>query len=194
MDTASYQIEGAYSEGGRGASISRPTALQVMMLDGLGRTLAHSICLSKNLNVYGGRCANRLAGHVMRLPVLTVNCMCRAAARFCYAGRCPRPWPPEGQMDCRCMGHSGGGTATTLVIPAFAMGLVASTPLLPMWSTAHFLEFAGPTLSGPMGDASASISGICGWTPMGTTQARYWYVSGQRHVMPLSDRIRAECF
>ena len=52
-------------------------------------------------------------------------------------------------------------TAMTLVVP-FAMGLVASTPLLPMWPTAHFLEFAGPTLSGPMGDAPASI---CGWTP-----------------------------
>ena len=23
---------------------------------------------------------------------LTVNCTCRAAARFCIAGRCPRPW------------------------------------------------------------------------------------------------------
>ena len=30
--------------------------------------------------------------------LLTVNCICRTAARFCYAGRCPRPWPPEGQM------------------------------------------------------------------------------------------------
>ena len=56
----------------------------------------------------------------------------------------------------------------TLVVP-FAMGLVASTPLLPMWPTAYFLEFAGPTLSGPMGDAPASI---CGWTPMGTRKAR----------------------
>ena len=31
--------------------------------------------------------------------LLTVNCICRAAARFCYEGRCLRPWPPEGQMD-----------------------------------------------------------------------------------------------
>ena len=30
--------------------------------------------------------------------MLTVNCICRTTARFCYAGRCPRPWPPEGQM------------------------------------------------------------------------------------------------
>ena len=29
---------------------------------------------------------------------LTVNCICRTAARFCYAGRCPRPWPPGGQI------------------------------------------------------------------------------------------------
>ena len=54
------------------------------------------------------------------------------------------------------------------VVP-FSIWLVASTPLLPMWPTAHFLEFAGPTLSGPMGDAPASI---CGWTPMGTRKAR----------------------
>ena len=26
---------------------------------------------------------------------LTVNGTCRAAARFCSARRCPRPWPPE---------------------------------------------------------------------------------------------------
>ena len=32
---------------------------------------------------------------------LTVNCICRTAARFCYAGRCPRPWPPEGQTTVR---------------------------------------------------------------------------------------------
>ena len=69
---------------------------------------------------------------------------------------------------CRCVGHFCGGTAMTLVVP-FAMGLVASTPLLPMWPTAYFLEFAGPTFSGPMGDAPASI---CGWTPMGTRKAR----------------------
>ena len=43
----------------------------------------------------------------LRQLTLTVNCICRTAARFCYAGRCPRPWPPEGQMvyvgirDCR---------------------------------------------------------------------------------------------
>ena len=29
---------------------------------------------------------------------LTVNCICRTAAQFCYAGRCPRPWPPEGRL------------------------------------------------------------------------------------------------
>ena len=39
----------------------------------------------------------RTSGASSALP-LTVNCICRTAARFCYAGRCPRPWPPEGQM------------------------------------------------------------------------------------------------
>ena len=29
---------------------------------------------------------------------LTVNGTCRAVGRFCSARRCPRPWPPEGQM------------------------------------------------------------------------------------------------
>ena len=66
------------------------------------------------------------------------------------------------------MGHFGGGSSMPFVVP-FSIWLVASTPLLPMWPTAHFLEFAGPTLSGPMGDAPASI---CGWTPMGTRKAR----------------------
>ena len=30
--------------------------------------------------------------------LLTVNGTFRAAARFCSARQCPRPWPPEGQM------------------------------------------------------------------------------------------------
>ena len=30
--------------------------------------------------------------------LLTVNGTFRATARFCSARRCPRPWPPEGQM------------------------------------------------------------------------------------------------
>ena len=29
---------------------------------------------------------------------LTLNCIFRTAVRFFYAGRCPRPCPPEGQM------------------------------------------------------------------------------------------------
>ena len=29
-----------------------------------------------------------------RTSLLTVNCMCRAAARFCYAGQCPRAMGP----------------------------------------------------------------------------------------------------
>ena len=42
------------------------------------------------------------------------------------------------------------------VVP-FAMGLVASTPLLPMWPTAYFLEFAGPFLSGQVGGATGVV-------------------------------------
>ena len=54
------------------------------------------------------------------------------------------------------MGHFCGGTAMTLVVP-FAMGLVASTPLLPLWPTAFFLEFAGPFLSGQVGGATGVV-------------------------------------
>ena len=39
-------------------------------------------------------CSPSLCSHL-----LTFNGTCRAAARFCSARRCPRPWPPEGQVD-----------------------------------------------------------------------------------------------
>ena len=50
---------------------------------------------NNNINIIPGR-VHTLGSWVL----LTVNYTCRAAARFCTAGRCPRPWrPPEGQMD-----------------------------------------------------------------------------------------------
>ena len=49
---------------------------------------------------YGVQLAVLLSNAHQALPrVSTVNGTFRAADRFCSARRCPRPRPPEGQMD-----------------------------------------------------------------------------------------------
>ena len=61
-----------------------------------------------------------------------------------------------------------GDAAMALAIP-FAMVLVASTPLLPMWPTGLILVLVGSTFSNPMGHTPGSIYG---WSAMATIEAR----------------------
>ena len=42
------------------------------------------------------------------------NCsMCRATARFCHAGRCPRPWPPTLFVVCRLVNLQSTNTVSS---------------------------------------------------------------------------------
>ena len=51
----------------------------------------------------------------------------------------------------------------------FAVVLVASCPLRPLWMAAQLLEFAGPTFSIPMGDAPVAFYG---WHAVENVQVR----------------------
>ena len=83
------------------------------------------------------------------------------------------------------MGHFSGGTAMSLVVP-FAMGLVASSPCLPMWSTAQASFWScRPILVGPdwsrAGFTLRMVSIGFNSSSIGT--------SGQRLIiLPVSDR------
>ena len=79
------------------------------------KVLAALRCLAKGVDPEGVADAAHLSEGVLNrfIPsfikwlgtkVLTVNCVWRAAARFCSARRCPRPWPLKGKWKCMING------------------------------------------------------------------------------------------
>ena len=62
--------------------------------------------------------------HGGSIAILTVNCMCRAVARFCYAGRCPRPCqchvPRKGKWTLRSRSTCGLDLGRRALLPRVA--------------------------------------------------------------------------
>ena len=66
-------------------------------------------------------------------------------------------WPGSvGGQRCVALALAGVTVASD---NGFAVVLVAACPLRPLWLAAQLLEFAGPTFTGSMEDAPASIYG-----------------------------------